>query len=152
MGAGCRTYYGNSRHLTIHSRGTKIVLILLPLTQALGPSHIYMVDPYLPPTSDTSLTEPGLSRVSRWFWLPGFISALAVIPLFFYGVGVATSREPTFLADPGFIATLVACSLGSSLTLYPLRRSRWILRALLAPGLAFILFLAVVVVLDAFFT
>ena len=35
--AGCRTYHDNSQILTIQSRGTIIVPIMVPLSQALGP-------------------------------------------------------------------------------------------------------------------
>jgi hypothetical protein len=112
-----------------------------------------MVDPYSPPSNDASLVDPDLSRVSRWFWLPGFLSAIVLIPLLFIAFGIATgSRDQDFMAGPGFIATLAACSLGAALTLYPLRRSRWILHVFVAPVLAFVFFIAVVLVLHNVFT
>ena len=98
-------------------------------------------NPYSPPKAQLRDVEG-----AAWLptTLPSFLSSLLLVPLGFVIFGAVT-RQPDFLLNPGFIATLSACSIASALVLRFYRRANWVIRALLAPPITFALLLLVIV-------
>lgn len=107
--------------------------------------------PYSPPKADVaSATERGPRRDWRQA-LPAFLSALLLVPLVFVSLALLPgAARPDFMLAPGFIAALLGCATGAAWLLTPLRRTHWLVPALLAPPLAFLLLLLLVIGLKLF--
>jgi hypothetical protein len=98
-------------------------------------------NPYLPPKAGT-----GVLDTAAWLptLLPPFFSAMLLTPVtLFFFAGIA--GWPSFLFRPGFIVSLTGCSLASALLLKPYRSANWLVRAILAPPICFVLLLLVIV-------
>lgn len=90
----------------------------------------------------------------REFWLavlPVALVAVLAVPLLIAGISsVSGARTPTFLASPGFIATLLVAALAAAATVRILELPRWG-RYALAPLLTAGLVLVLALVFDTLF-
>jgi len=108
-------------------------------------------NPYDSPEPDLLRPEGPCHRPAFVRFLPSFFSgAASVLMLFLALSGMRDNEIPTFMFTPGFIGTLTACSTLSALILWPLHRTHWVVRSLLAIPLTILLFIAGMVVLRYF--
>ena len=89
-------------------------------------------------------------RMSMKFLVPFFSSAIA-ITLGFLAIG-ALYRAPNFFGSTRFLLPMIGCSVVSALILTPSRNLNWIMRAVLAPSIAIVLFFLVMVTWRPFAT
>jgi len=108
-------------------------------------------NPYESPGAELVQPEGPGQRSSFVRFLPGFFSGAASVLMLFLAVGAMQGNKvPDFMFTSGFMVTLVVCSALSALILWPLHRTHWIVRSLLAIPTTIVLFIAVIVVLRHF--
>jgi len=107
-------------------------------------------NPYQSPQAELLQPQGPGQRPAFTRFLPAFFSGVASVPMLFLAIGTLGNRFPDFILEPAFIGTLVACAALSAVVLWPLHRTHWVVRALLAIPTTILLFVAVMVGLRLF--
>lgn len=102
-------------------------------------------DPYASPEAELADEKPTAPRDWLGIVLATLLPTASVPTFVFVASGLMRKPVPTFVAAPGFLLTLLACSVASAWALTPLQRRPWLY--LLATCVAAASLLLVVVLL-----